>query len=260
MIPAERRTKILDHINTNGSAKVSDLSQLFQVSEMTIHRDLNILERTGRIRKSYGGAISTQTGVNLEFRTRAQANVEAKRAIGRKAASLVQAGESILIDASTTALAMIPELESIKGLTVFSTGIPALAALSNIPHIRVYGTGGELYHPSQEFFGMQTLAFLKEIHVDKYFAGAGGLHARHGVTDPLLQEVEVKRQSAQSAKELIVLADLTKFGRVAEFNTFALDEIDLIITEASEHPSSPGNGDPCLEEVLDMGANVIFAK
>lgn len=260
MIPEERRDKILDYVNRHGFAKISQLSELFEVSEMTIHRDLNHLEQRGQVKKSYGGVVSAQSQVEIEFNTRIRANIASKRAIGRAAASLVEDGDSILLDASTTALAMVPALEPRRDLAIFCTGVATLVALSRMPHIRVYGTGGELYHPSQEFFGMQPLEFLGKIHVDKYFAGVSGIHAVHGITDPLLQEVQIKRQSAAVAGRVIILADRTKFGRVAEFNTLAFDEIDLIITNAEGDAPCADGGNACVEEVARKGVEILFAE
>jgi DeoR/GlpR family transcriptional regulator of sugar metabolism len=260
MIPEERRDRVLDYVNRHGFVKISQLSELFGVSEMTIHRDLNNLEQRGQVKKTYGGVVSAQSRIEIGFNTRIRANIASKRAIGRAAASRVEDDDSILLDASTTALAMVPALEPRQGLTVFCTGVATLVALSRMPHIRVYGTGGELYHPSQGFFGMQPLEFLSRIHVDKYFAGVSGIHAVHGITDPLLQEVQIKRQSAAVAGRVIILADRTKFGRVTEFNTLSFDEIDLIITNAEGDAPCADGGNACVEEVARKGVEILFAE
>jgi DeoR family fructose operon transcriptional repressor len=102
------------------------------------------------------------------------------------------------------------------------------------------------------YIGPNTVDFLKRIHVDKCFIGAGGVHPVHGVTDPLLQEVDIKRHIAAASKEVILVVDRTKFGRLARFNVFPLSELDLIITEADQ-------ADPCVIEVSNMGVEILFA-
>jgi DeoR family transcriptional regulator, fructose operon transcriptional repressor len=254
LLPVERRQEILKLITQNGAARVAELSEQFEVSEMTIHRDLRYLEKTGQVKKNYGGVVSTtKSRVELAFNNRLQANLSEKQAIGRAAARLVSDGDSILVDASTTCLAMVRELSNRENITVFSTGISPVLALINSPKIQLYSVGGYVIGDTMSFSGPAAVEFLSKIHVDKCFTGAAAVHAEHCITDPLLPEVEIKRKSAAAANEVIILADHTKFGRLSHFDVFSFEEVDLIVTNASPD-------DPTSEAILRAGVEIVFAE
>jgi DeoR/GlpR family transcriptional regulator of sugar metabolism len=253
MIPAERRRQLLEVIKTKGTAKISELSKMFHVSEMTIHRDLSYLEENGLVEKTYGGVISSLSEIETDYDFRRKTNASGKLAIGYTAAALVKDGDTILLDSSTTALAITPELENRKELTIFCTGVVTATALTKLTESNhIYCTGGQISPRTMSYIGPSTVDFLKRIHVDKCFIGAGGVHPVHGVTDPLLQEVDVKRHIAAASKEVILVVDRTKFGRLARFSVFPLSELDLIITDADK-------ADPCVVEVSHMGVEILFA-
>jgi len=239
MIPADRRKKLLEFVNFRGSVTIGELSERFQVSEMTIHRDLNYLETRGKVQKTYGGVISNLSDIEIPFNSRLNTHIQEKVCIGKAAARLVEDGDSIIIDPSSSSYAMLRELLMLekKDLTIFCTGLAALSLLSGNTSYQVFGVGGLLAPLTLEFVGNFTQNFLANIHADKYFAGVTGIHPDFGVTDPIQEEVAVKQRCAQSANELIILADQTKFGRVANFITFSLDQINLVVTDGNEDHS-----------------------
>ena len=116
MIPAERRKKMLEYITNSGSASITHLSEVFDVSEMTIHRDLRFLETTGYVQKKYGGVIASPYEVETDYNRRLKTYPERKEKIGKVAASMINNGDSILLDASTTTLAIIPFLFNFQNL------------------------------------------------------------------------------------------------------------------------------------------------
>ncbi len=254
MIPAERRQKILEYIKQNGTAKIFDLSNIFQVSEMTIHRDLSFLEEDGQVEKQYGGVILRLSKVEMAFNTRKTKNAEAKRKIGAAAANLVNDGDTIFIDASTTSLAIVPFLENNRNLTIFTSGIATASALvSLLDDNQIYCTGGKISQHTMSITGMAAIQFIRDIHVDKCFLGGAGVHLIHGVTDPGTEEVEIKRTAASISKELILLVDESKFGRLSRFTAFPLNEIDLIITDAVKcHPY--------VEEISKQGIEILHTE
>lgn len=252
MIPAERRQKVLDFINEYGSAKVSELSRIFQVSEMTIHRDLSFLEEHGHVEKKYGGVISSLSKVETAFNIRKMKHADAKQKIGRAAAGLVRDGDTIFLDASTTCLAMVPALDNHHDLTIFTTGIATASALINLNNSNhIYCSGGEVSRQTLSITGPIATNLLRDIHVDKCFLGGAGVHPVHGVTDPGIEEVEIKKVAASRAKQLILLVDKTKFGKLNRFSDFPLSEIDLIITDAEKM-------DPLVAEVADTGVDILY--
>ena len=253
MIPAERRQRMLQVINQQGTATIIQLSDQFAVSEMTIHRDLKVLESIGRVEKTYGGVILRQAQVVTDFERRRLLNIEAKQIIGKTAASLVEDGDTILIDASSTCLQMIPDLALKNDLTVFTTGLTALLQLSAFPNIELHGTGGQVPKGTNSFSGALAIETLKNIHVDKCFMGAAGINPPYGITDPILSVAEVKKFSASAANEVIILADRSKLGRVTKFNVLSFKEIDLIITDAEEDS-------PCIKDIREQKVELLLVN
>jgi DeoR/GlpR family transcriptional regulator of sugar metabolism len=253
MIPAERRQQILEVINEKGTLSISELTDLFNVSEMTIHRDLKFLESTGRVEKTYGGVLARQALVETDFERRRLINTDAKRKIGKAAANLVNDGDSIIIDGSSTCLEMIPNLSIKKELTVFTTGVNASAQLINYPNIEMICTGGMVPRATNSYAGFITNQTLMNIHADICFLGAAGVSAPDGITDPFLPIAEMKKRSAAAANEVIILADRTKFGRISKFNALTFDQIDLIISDAEENT-------PCVKEIRDLKVEILLVE
>lgn len=254
MIPSERRQKLLELIEKTGAARISDLSQKFQVSEMTIHRDLAYLEEHGHVEKRYGGAISSLSKVETAFIVRKMKNAEAKQRIGQAAASIVEDGETIYIDASTTCLAMAPALGNRHNLNIFTTGIATASALLNLDESnKIYCSGGEVSRHTLSITGFPATEFLERVHLDKCFIGGAGVHPIHGVTDPGLEEAEIKILTASRAKELILLVDKTKFGLVNRFTDFPLSEVDLLVTDCEKD-------DPIICEVQKTGIDILYVS
>ena len=253
MIPAERRQKMLLIINQQGTATTAELSDQFAVSEMTVHRDLKFLESSGRVEKTYGGVIVRNSLVETEFERRRLTNVDAKQTIGKAAADLVEDGDTILIDASSTCLLMIPDLALKNNLTVFTTGVTVTQQLSAFSNVELHSTGGMVLNGTDSFTGAMAIESLKKIHVDKCFIGASGITAPYGIFDPILSVAEVKKFSAAAANEVIVLADRSKLGRVTKFKVLPFSEIDLIITDAEEDTL-------CVKEIREQKVELLLVN
>ena len=253
MIPAERRKKILEYINNNNNtATIVELSDAFSVSEMTIHRDLHFLEKAGHVQKTYGGVVASPYQVVTDFNRRVQLYPERKEAIGKEAASMIQDGDNIFLDASTTSLAIVPFLANKKRISVFTTSVAALSKLSGMPNIELHSTGGLVYNGTDSFVGPTCTAYIKQVHVDKCFMSMSGICVPEGITDPISLIADVKKSIAESSTEVIVLADKSKFGRLSRFNIFPLSDIDLVITDA-------GVDTTCVQDLIDLGVEFKFA-
>ncbi|MGD8753442.1 MAG: DeoR/GlpR family DNA-binding transcription regulator [Anaerolineales bacterium] len=243
---------MLDFISEHGSATIKELKDKFKVSEMTIHRDLNNLEATGRIRKTYGGVVVTDTGIETDFDRRLQMNRNSKICIGEAAAKLVEDGDSLFLGPSSTVYMMLPDLIQKNNLTIITTSTMILARLSSHPNIEVYSTGGLVYDSTAGLIGPTAVDFIKNIHVDKYFLGATGVTSG-GTTDPLSLIVEVKQAMAKHSNENILLVDYTKFGRLSRFNLLPFSDIDLIVTDAEMDS-------PYIKEILSQAVEFLFCK
>jgi DeoR family fructose operon transcriptional repressor len=195
------------------------------------------LQETGLLEKSYGGVVATHSlTVEPDFAARSRTAVDEKADIGLAAAEFVLDSDCILVDASTTCLAMVRHLKKRKDLTVFTTGLYPAVELAAPDSIAVHVSGGTLSRETLSFVGPHTNEFLGRIHVDKCFIGTNSVDVERGLTDPYLLEAEVKRSSVAIADQVFLLADHSKFGRISMVQSVALSRVDLVITDG-RHPN-----------------------
>ncbi len=228
----ERRATIMQVITDQGAVTVADLCERFQVSDMTIRRDLSALEKAGLIRRIHGGAVSSR-GRSYEppFLTRAQESRAAKQAIAALAAELVNDGDSIALDVGSTTLEMARHLTGKHDITVLTASLPVANVLADHPGIRVILTGGILRHGEQSMIGAIAEEAFARFHVDKAFIGIGGVDLENGLTEYNVEDAQVKQAMIRSSQYRILLADSTKFGRTTFASVAPLTEIDRIITD-----------------------------
>ncbi|WP_342572701.1 DeoR/GlpR family DNA-binding transcription regulator [Paenibacillus sp. FSL R5-0749] len=239
MLVAERYEKIVEWVDTQGSMRVTELSERCGVTEETIRRDLDKLEQAGRLRRSHGGAVSVKYKEELQseipYPERAIAHAEEKRRIASEAVNMVESGDRIALDASTTAWYMAAGLPNIP-LTVLTNSIKVAAELSNKEQIRVIATGGQLASKSLSFVGPLAERSLDAYHVDKVFLSCKGVHLTKGISESNELQALVKQKMIQIADEVILLADSSKFNiqaftRVAEISSVAKVITDQAVDE-----------------------------
>lgn len=145
MLAIERRSEILTKLQQEGKVLVNDLSKLYQVTEETIRRDLEKLEVEGIVRKTYGGAVLVETlNVDLPYYVRKQTNVQSKENIASKIAELIQDGDHIMLDASSTAVYVIKRIKQLKNITIITNSIEILLELADVTGWKVFSTGGTM--------------------------------------------------------------------------------------------------------------------
>lgn len=219
VLPVEaRRERLLALIGEEGFVRVSDASELFGVSEVTLRSDLSALEAAGALRRVHGGAMAVRgEGRESSVEATAERDTEVKRAIGRRAAALVSGGSSILLDVGSTTLAVahaLVERAELSGLTVITNGLSiALALEPAIPRVTVVVTGGTLrplQHSLVNPLAAQTLAGL---HVDLAILGCNGIDSEGRVTNLNLPEAEVKRAMLAASDARMLVADGSKAGQ-----------------------------------------------
>jgi len=231
---AEQRLQaILDLLVKHGSVSVGDLADRFHVTAMTVRRDLDTLERKGLLRRSRGGAIGAQ-GRSYEppLLTRARSHPEEKQRIGAAAAALIKDGDSIAIDVGTTALEVARHLVTRHNLTVVTPGVHVACVLAEQPSIRVILTGGILRAGEFSLVGDLAERAFKDFYVDKLFLGIGGFDFEAGLTEFNLEDAKVKRAMIASAKEVIVVTDASKFGKVVFASVATLGTVKKVITDS----------------------------
>ncbi|MGE5223812.1 MAG: DeoR/GlpR family DNA-binding transcription regulator [Omnitrophica WOR_2 bacterium] len=195
MFPAERRRQIVQVVNEQGSLSIPQLSRLFSVSEMTIHRDLDALADMGLLHKTRGGALASEKQiVPLDYQQRLNSYPVEKDTLGRCAAQFIHDGETILLEAGTTSLSVARYCRGFDNLTVYTNGPMIALELAQVPGVEVYSTGGLLSKRTMAYVGPEAERVISQIRPDKCFLGANGFTLQEGVTDPLPLEASVKRK------------------------------------------------------------------
>ncbi|MEM7735528.1 MAG: DeoR/GlpR family DNA-binding transcription regulator [Deinococcota bacterium] len=214
LLPSERLMQIRKLVSARGVVRVSELAQHFEVSDMTIRRDLSELEKLGAIEKTFGAAVvSEQASFENTVSERMHLHQAQKQAIAELATSFVQDGDTIAIDASTTGLALAQALYQ-RPINVVTNGLDVAQALRG-GAASVLMTGGALRERSGSFLGPLAVHALQEIRVDKAFLSAKGVLIPDGLLDSDLGEVDVKRAMLRSAAVGVALVDSSKFGKRA---------------------------------------------
>ncbi|MCW2877627.1 MAG: DNA-binding transcriptional regulator of sugar metabolism, DeoR/GlpR family [Sphaerisporangium sp.] len=233
-----RQNQIADLILGQGSMAAQELAGRFGVSVMTIHRDLDELERQGVLRKARGGATALPSGV-FESRVafRHAAAIEQKRQIAQAALRHIEPGMSLIFDDSTTVLHLIPGLGELAPLHVATNFLAGLKELSAVPDIRVIGIGGD-YDPLHDSFqGMHAIEAIQAIHADALFMSTSAVSAGHGYH----QEdriVAFKRAMIESASARYLLVDHSKLEKTALHLLAPLSVFDLVITDSEASPQA----------------------
>jgi DeoR/GlpR family transcriptional regulator of sugar metabolism len=231
MLAIERQHEILTLLDSQGSIRVGKLAKRFEVTEETIRRDLHLLQDQGKLQRSHGGAVPVDLGSReIPHWQREAENVEEKRAIGKEAASRVEEGDTILLDASSTAWFMAQYLEDIS-VTVLTNAVQVAMALARHQNIRIIHTGGTLSRASLSFQGPIAERTLDEFHVDKLFLSCRGLDAARGLSDANDVHAVLKRKMVAIADRKILMLDHSKFGKRALTLIATLDAFDELITD-----------------------------
>lgn len=232
----ERKLNILKLIAENGYISVKDLSQELHVTEATIRTDLNLLAEQKKVIRVHGGARLIENRILQEYTYQARKNLNAhhKEAIGQVAADMVSDFDSILLDASTTSLAManaLKQRDALKEVTAIPLGIWTAIELMGFDSFNILLPGGYLRHTSASIAGVPTQKFFDGLIIQKAFLGAWGISIENGLTDSHLLEVELKRLIVNKAQEVIILADGSKFFQTGLASFARPEQVTTIITD-----------------------------
>ena len=232
MLAIERRNEILMKLQAERRVVVSELSQLYDVSEETIRRDLEKLVNEGVAIKSYGGAVINENA-NLEvpFNIRKNYNVIGKQKIAEQIAAMVKDGESLMLDASSTAVYIAKALKEKKNLTVITNSIEIIVELMDMPEWKVLSTGGLSREGSFALVGPQTDKMLKSYHVDKAVISCKGFDLESGITDSDELHANNKITMLGAAGQKMLAVDKSKFDKTAFTAIGALDDIRTVVTD-----------------------------
>lgn len=231
--PERRRDHLLEYLSSCDKASVGQLSQVLSVSEVTIRKDLDLLEEQGLLLRIHGGAMVSGRGrLERHFAAREQEHRDKKRRIAHAAARLVQPGQCIFLDASTTALQIARLLKDRGELTVVTNGLYTALELNFSAGVTTLVTGGTMRHRSSSLVGSLSSDLLQRLHVEIGFFGASAVSATSGLMEADLDEAQLKQRMVHASALVVGVVDASKLGRQA-FHAFALPtEIDRIITDS----------------------------
>lgn len=252
MLPIERKNEILSKLMLDGKVIVSDLASMYSVTEETIRRDLEKLEKEGFAKKTYGGAVkSDNITAELPYTVRKLTNVSGKKYIAEKIGSLIQDGDSILLDASTTALFTVKSIFNKSALTLITNSVEILLDLPANNDWRVISTGGTYLQDSMSFLGSSTNNVISNYHVDIAVMSCKGLDIEKGITDTRENNAELKKTFIKNANKVILAVDSTKFDKTSFVKICDIEDIDIIVTDVK--PT-----DECIEFFESKNVELIY--
>lgn len=251
MLVAERHQKIIEIINENKSMKVTELSGIFSVTEETIRRDLEKLEKDNKLYRTHGGAVSLNRSEESEvpYFEREITNIPEKKEIALLAVEEVMEDDTIILDASSTALYMARELKDMS-LTVVTNSIRVAYELSKKSKITVISTGGTMLSKSLSFSGPLAESSLSNYHVSKAFISCQSFHINYGISDSNESQARVKKKMMEQAGIVYLMMDYSKIGNKAFAHSGDIQTVDYVITDSKTDRIH-------LIEIKDHNINVI---
>lgn len=232
MLAIERRKEILSRLEAEGKVLVSELAKSFSVTEETIRRDLEKLDREGLASKTYGGAVSKHTAtLDLPYKIRIGVNVEEKQKIADTVASMISDGERIMLDASSTAIYIVKKLKEKKNLTVITNSVVILLELADKSDWTVLSTGGNLKEGALSLTGSSAEKMIRSYHVDTAICSCKGVDMEIGVTDSNERDSLIKQAMFASAERRILAADTLKLNKKSFVRVCEFSDIDVLVTD-----------------------------
>ena len=253
LIPADRQTRIQRLIEEKGIVKVTELSKMFGVTELTIRRDFDVLEKKRILERTHGGAILRRRVKNEPlYVEKNRKNRAQKEKIGIAVNQIIEPGDTLLINTGSTNTQVLRHLSG-KNLRVITSNANALVEIEN-SEIEVILTGGLFRRQSNSLIGDLTHTILKGVCGSKTIIGVDGISIKFGLTTPIQEEAAVARMMIdQTLGPVIVVADSSKVGVVSNFVTAPIDKVNILITDAGIKPGFK-------KELEDIGIEVIIAK
>lgn len=254
-IPAERRARILHLLKEKGIIRVDELSQDLDVSVITIRRDLASLENEGLLERTHGGAISSNVKVNEpSYLDKGRQNTSVKSAIAKKAASLVEPGETIYINSGSTTAYVLQEIARIPRLTIITNNVAGLNHIQGEPESDLILCGGNLRTATGCLVGDDAIFRLNQSYPTSSFIGVDGISLRKGLSSHNHQEAAVSRKMIeQTTGRVILIADSTKIGALSQHHICPLSAVTTLITDRLPDSSMR-------KDFMDMGLELIVLQ
>lgn len=254
MFNEERQSEILNLLERNERVLVQELAESFNVSVDTIRRDLRQMEQDGQLKRTHGGAVLPQKpGVSAGYSTRKKMHTKEKTGIARMAVSYIADNDTLLMDGSTTTAAMIPGLGAFQNLTVFTNSVTiASEIISQHKQIKVFVIGGLLHPDHASTISIESVAFIQKLHVDKVFTGSCSISPERGLSATDIEDSAVKKAMLKAGRQVIVLADSTKFQRESLLLIAPVDPAFIIITDPGFDSATRKRFEPLIRNGLQI--------
>ncbi len=251
MLSIERRQQIMDILLRDQKVYVAELAKHFAVTEETIRRDLEKLEQQNLLRRSYGGAVPTgQTREDLSFDNRTIRNKEEKSEIALKALPLINDGDTIMTDSSTTCLTLMQHMQNKKNLTIITNSVHILSDFDKIPFQLIF-SGGVLRPHAFALVGASACATLAKYYVDLAILSCKSIDMANGIMESNEDESLVKYTMIQQARKTILLADHTKWDKTSFIKTCDITDVACIVTNRKPR-------DPWLEYLEERNIDLLY--
>lgn len=233
MFALERQQRILELLNENGAVWVSKLSEDMGVTEETVRRDLEKLEKQEALRRTHGGALPMDgSSYELSLQKRKTTNVEVKQRLAKEAVNHIATGDTVFLDASTTTFYMAKELKRMKQITVITNSIRVVNELADHDAVKVIAAGG-IVSPNQSFVGSLAESSIQHNYfANKLFFSSKGVTEDAGILESNEQECAIKQRMMENSKVRYYMCDQSKIGRVGFVKLAPFDAINYFITEA----------------------------
>jgi DeoR/GlpR family transcriptional regulator of sugar metabolism len=231
MLAIERQRRILDLLNTAGSLRTAETAESLGVTDETVRKDFELLEKRGELIRIHGGASRPEKiRGDLPFTERQSVQRDAKQAIARLAASRIQPNETIFLDASSTVLTLTEFLPDMP-LTILTNALNVLTALSDRPNLDLMCTGGLFDAKSRSFIGLTAEKSLQRYNIHRAFLSGSGLHPDRGVSESNARQAAFKERVISHSEDVVFMADHTKLGRKASFFFAQVTDLSCLITD-----------------------------
>ncbi len=232
MLSTVRRQRITEWIEEEGSARVRELAQAFEVTEATIRQDLERLEEAGHITREHGGAfLNSMPSQVASHSLQHQVEMDRKQKIGKLAASLVEDNETLILDAGTTTTEISDRLTDHTGLTVITNALNIALTLGSIPGFSVHMPGGEFKPPTLSLTGDKSVEYFRDILAGKLFLATAGVDVKLGLTYPSFADLQLKQAMIRAAQHVYLVADATKINKPSLTRLGDLELVQTLITD-----------------------------
>lgn len=231
MLPIDRRRQIIELLRDKRSASVKDLSEHFSVTTETIRRDLKRLEKENLLTSVYGGAYMDTVQQNAPISMRKETMRKEKEQIASLCLDLIENGDTIMLDSSTTAYYLAKKLINIRKITVITNSIEIAQLFSYTKSVDLICLGGRLNDESQAFMDCSTLESVNKYFADKGFISCTGISIDSGLTDSLEMQGQIRKAMLEHSQKRICIADHTKIGKTTLSKIMQIDKIDGLVTD-----------------------------